>query len=843
MILRALLIFAFVLMTATNAVAYEQATHAGLTKRAFAESEFGIQGGPNTLAAQLGLNGLNPTDRAENYFLFVEQILDLAAFMHSAQQYEKDMLDSLSFARIPITPETWLMYGAIREDDNPSEDPPTPQDVSPGLLRPLNHFYDPIFDRRLETPGLTLLDGDVHKNPDWAVGSFDSFADPNRPEPQRKNHFTVFDAREAMFRALTLLTYNGTGYPEIAAGRDIATRQQWRQAYWATTFRALGNVLHLNQDMAQPQHTRNEPHSGKPCPVGTTCFAGHTSIYEKYINARALQQNMFNSKGPFNVEVAIPIAPLPVTSYPIPAFANYSDYWSTAPGSLSLPGKGLADYSNRGFFTAAKNFDSTEYPYPSRDPARYQIASLAPAKWDGSPPTNPTPAKVYLGDVTDDWQQTAAVNVPLTTHSVWDQFVRPRTGAPVYSLNRLNYDAMASLLVPRAVAYSAGLINFFFRGRIDIELPDEGVFAAADHASGKGFTMVRTKVRNKTPDFFDVSGAAQPQDMSGGQFFAVVRFHKDKQYAAGLETVVGTAPCTDPGAVINAAKPEASTQCRDGVEQTIVSRPVYGVSLTSNQQKLIEFEFGDSPIPLDMTDVVLQIVYRGELGSEADAVAVGTIDMSEPTYFTYHNASDYIHIGEHVYSRGEVEADIQLLSQVQPQICVDYQRSPPRLVEGCLVPFQLDLAVSFGDVANPIAAVTGLPNHRFIRFAYLTVSDEGFNPPVKSAARTMKVTSRPHDHDGKALINQDGTCLPHDPFNVPPRHAQMWIVPPSQLFYRLGLFGTLRGVNGWYSASCVANGDNSPPGAPDDRAAVMTPLTPMTEEVVPYAMKIMPDYL
>ena len=73
----------------------------------------------------------------------------------------------------------------------------------------------------------------------------------------------------------------------------------------------------------------------------------------------------------------------------------------------------------------------------------------------------------------------------------------------MYSLNRLNYDAMASLLVPRAVAYSAGLINFFFRGRIDIELPDEGVFAAADHASGKGFTMLRAKIRNKTAAFFD----------------------------------------------------------------------------------------------------------------------------------------------------------------------------------------------------------------------------------------------------------------------------------------------------------------------------------------------------
>ena len=94
----------------------------------------------------------------------------------------------------------------------------------------MNHFFDPIFNRALEVPGLILVEGDVHKNPDWAIGSFDSFADPNTPEPQRKNHFTILDAREAMFRALTLLTYNGTGYPDIAAGADAATRQQWRQA-------------------------------------------------------------------------------------------------------------------------------------------------------------------------------------------------------------------------------------------------------------------------------------------------------------------------------------------------------------------------------------------------------------------------------------------------------------------------------------------------------------------------------------------------------------------------------------------------------------------------------------
>jgi hypothetical protein len=286
-----------------------------------------------------------------------------------------------------------------------------------------------------------------------------------------------------------------------------------------------------------------------------------------------------------------------------------------------------------------------------------------------------------------------------------------------------------------------------------------------------------------------------------------------------------------------------STQCRDAVEQIVVSQPVYAISLRADEQKVVEFDFDESPIPFDMTDVVLQVVYRGALGREADAVAVGTVDVSEPTYFAYHNASDYIHIDGHVYTRGDVNGNVDLLAQVQPQFCVDYRQSPARLVDGCLDPFPLDLAVSFGDIAKPIATVTDLPNHRFMRIVYLTVSDEGFNPPVKSAQRPIRVDARRHDHAGKSLLNQDGTCIPHDPFNIPPRHAQMSIVPPNQVFYRVGLFGSLRGVNGWYSASCVVDGDNATPGTPDDRAKVMTPLVPLTDEVIPYRVTIMPEYL
>jgi hypothetical protein len=403
---------------------------------------------------------------------------------------------------------------------------------------------------------------------------------------------------------------------------------------------------------------------------------------------------------------------------------------------------------------------------------------------------------------------------------------------------------MADLLLPRAVAYSAGLINFFFRGRIDIALPDEGVFALADHASDQGFTLARAKIKNVTPPFMDPQGAPQAQDMSGGQFFAVIRYHKDRKYVPGLDTVVGITPCDDAATIIDTTRIDQSTACRDAVEEIVVSRPVYAVSLAANEQKTVEFDFTDAPIPFGMIDVVLQVVYRGELGSESDAVAVGTVDLSEPTYFTYQNASDYIHIGEHVYTRPEVDASTDLLSQVQPQYCVDYRQSPPHLVDGCLQPFPLDLTVSFSDLAKPIAQVAGLPSRRFMRIVYLAVADEGFDPPVKKkATRTIKVAARRHGNGEKAFLYQDGTCLPLDPLQVPPRHAQLSVISANEVTYHLQKLNTLRGVNGWFNISCVFNGDAAIPGTPDDRVTVMAPLTPDSDEVQPYAVTIMPDYL
>jgi len=795
------------------------------------------------LLSILGLNGYAPLGDGVSYFELTDGLDGLSAYERKSQEYERNILPSLriSIAQNPI--ESWLAFGAIREDDNPSEDPPTPQDVAPNLRRPLNHFYDPYHDKALDIPWVPLPDGDVHKNPDWAIGSYDSFGDPNKPERSRSNHFSVIDAREAMFRALTLQGTIGGQLIDLSKNESSATKQHWRQAYWATTLRALGHVLHLNQDMSQPQHTRNEAHSGKLCFTGTICPGGHTSVYEKYINTRARNEDAFDSRAPFNATIKLQPASLNFGDYPVPAFSKYTDYWSTAPKDPDVGGKGLADYSNRGFFTAAKNLGHVEYPWPSNDPLDYRVVPVVPTRWDGSPVGDATPVQLYFDQVRDKFLDTRTLDVPLTTFGIWDQFLKKKSAKPRYTLNRLNYDAMADLLLPRAVSYSAGLINFFFRGTIDIALPDEGVFAVGDHAGDKGFTKIRAKIRNTTPTFVDPQKNPQPQNMTGGTLFAVVRYHTDKQYEASLQHVVGVTPCDDATLVVNPVKLDASTDCRDGIEQIAVSKPIAGLSLAANSEASVEFDFKDATIPFGVTDVVLQVVYRGALGGETDAVAVGTIDVSEPTYFTYQNASDYIHIGEHVYTRDQLNS-ASLLAQVQPQSCVDYKHSPPQVADGCLVEFYLDLNVSFADLQHPIAAVELLPPRRFIRFVYLTVADELGQPSAKSASRRINVTVRRHAGREKALLYQEGSCLPDDPFNIPPRHSQLTVFSQSQITYRVNPLNKLRGVNGWYNASCVINGDASVPGTVmDDRVTAMSPLDPKSDEVVPYPLTVMPDYL
>ena len=506
----------------------------------------------------------------------------------------------------------------------------------------------------------------------------------------------MVDAREAMYRALTGKKTDGTGAGGAGLDADMTTRK----AYWATTFRALGDVLHLNQDMAQPQHARNESHAG----FTPANFLGNP-IYEKYLDARVRGQPSFDING----AVITSPPPLDFGTYPAVTFTNFSDYWSTAPGQAIPSGRGLADYSSRGFFTPANNFGNSNYQSPSSAIGAYSKEAITFSRGYS--------ATYLVRDVPDSYIG-GSDRLHQTREGTWLDFVRD--GTTGYVLDRTVFDDMANVLIPRAVGYSAGLLNYFFRGKMEIKLPDEGVYGLVDHATktipaselrtnNTGFDKIKLKLSAPANGYDD-----QPQQFAGGKLLAVIKFRRNI--------------CNDPSATnfdlsgedaldaMSGDKHKYDT-CRTTEEEVIVSDPPNGgatVSLTSADQPFT-FSF-QKALPMNATDVRLQVVYRGQLGTEANAVAVATKDLAEPTFFSYINASDYSSIstatGIEAHTRDEINANQTLLQAVYPQSCIDLTVTPNQLKASCLNSFDLKLGLKIGTTTINVDA---LPVKRFVR--------------------------------------------------------------------------------------------------------------------------------
>src|SRR5262247_2683048 len=97
-----------------------------------------------------------------------------------------------------------------------------------------HHFYDPIYDRGL-TANLGVAVPAGRRAFEWSLESTEGIVGQD---------FSWRDGRRYFLDALTL--------------RDPADREE----AMAQTFRTLGHVLHLIQDMAVPEHTRNDWHAG-----------------------------------------------------------------------------------------------------------------------------------------------------------------------------------------------------------------------------------------------------------------------------------------------------------------------------------------------------------------------------------------------------------------------------------------------------------------------------------------------------------------------------------------------------------------------------------------------------
>src|SRR5665213_831812 len=228
------------MIASTIAVPYELTTHALVTLYGLQMSRVADP----AVQKELGIDIYN-LPRGDSFRQFDTTYFDMGSELRSrkTQRYESGFMPKNEQFFNPTSDSLaisgWLIRGAIREDDTPIIDPLSNDDPL-GDVRPLNHFFDPVHNVPLTSGGNPVGGALGMKNPDWALGTADAFSNPDAASELRRNHFSVFDAREAMWRALTLHDKNDIPVDSF----DGMTKEAIRKAYWATTFRALGDLLH-----------------------------------------------------------------------------------------------------------------------------------------------------------------------------------------------------------------------------------------------------------------------------------------------------------------------------------------------------------------------------------------------------------------------------------------------------------------------------------------------------------------------------------------------------------------------------------------------------------------------
>lgn len=725
---KASLLIAFTL-TVTAAQAYEVSSHADMSNDSTNHSSI-MQQGPNSVAVRFGFDRLpefrpfhSPLMNIQNknsYGAFGEGYFDL---IPQAQGFQLQWRDPYSIfeeglinrlvkqerlgVELPgefvYTQRGWISRGAIREDDLAGDEMKAhDHDPLGSFYRVFNHFYNPVHNIGLGD----LVDATdcnslqpCRRAIDWATGYVDALSSTPQVDTQSRNHFSWQSAREAQYRALTnKRDHNNNGTYEAS---EAEMDSEERMYLWSSTFRALGDVIHLIQDMAQPQHTRQDAHVPKYTSIARQTFEAFTDLrstqnFDPIDKEKSILRDI---KGGFPTPNHV--KPPVFGNYPAVMFAKPRKFFTTQPDnpSGSTPSaaelytrNGLADFSNRSFFTAGTppQFLSM-HPLPPNDldDPGYSVKVTQGDLWVNKQRVSYAQlTRTLIDNVHPEYVDPITLQyngkVPLMTKSAWYDIqlgmfpmILPETA---YTFDLYNYTAMADILMPRAVAYSTGMLDYFFRGELKVSSPRGGLYSVLDHgvshtvdANGYprkndgsifGFTQLRIRVANTTPAIVESGTNTNiPQTAKSGKLVAVAKYHRNPCYKPDLtgeyvKKIDGTqlipAGCST-GQVEALRTPYQEISVSASVTIDANGNVVGGGfgnscdnvgNLTTGgcgkDSVLAAFDFSADPIPVNATDLFVQVVYRGNLGQETDGIAVGVIDVMEPSYYSFWNSSDWV---------------------------------------------------------------------------------------------------------------------------------------------------------------------------------------------------------
>jgi hypothetical protein len=307
------------------------------------------------------------------------------------------------------------------------------------VIRVRYHFFNPLNGEGLSSPVLSAQTS----SPSWALMRRGASSDQQN---------SYWDARQYFFEALTT--------------RERADRD----AFYGRLFQTLGHVVHHIQDMAQPQHVRNDGHCSFILCAALGIYG--PSLFESFTNRAPVRADLRD-------RLMAPALPGYDFSSPLftSTFITPLSFWHTP-----APGNGLAEYTNRNFVSEDTNFTSNTggfgpnprfpLPQPASTPATVDKRSIR----DLMPGTSLTGDVWFVASqVTDNLLGRTDTNPRASSFSVFDEDLQryaPGFGR-MFTLNEFNIRAAHEFLIPRAVAYSAGMLDYFFRGRIDLRKDEQ----------------------------------------------------------------------------------------------------------------------------------------------------------------------------------------------------------------------------------------------------------------------------------------------------------------------------------------------------------------------------------
>jgi len=404
-ILNCLLIYFLILVITNTAFSYEPESHEEISGVAFEKS---ILGRDRSFITELGIESID--QEFPNINNVNHTIIDL------------------------------IKFGSSHEDVGPPFKGCTP--FSPICLpeRVLNHFLDPQDENERPLTVFGFTPGE--KSTDWILEDNEEYID---------QQYSVSDAMQYYYNAISL------------------TDEENRYSNYGLLFQSVGHLMHHMQDMAQPEHVRNDPH---------VPFLFDLSLYEHETLERDLGQVLsILNKG---------------SSLNIANFRSIRELWNTNGVNLGI---GIADYSSNNFISANTNFyanmnsgieilmNHDDYLLPQGNNFIYWTMGDNPdAQAIPGILCDTTPSESGLNYQRIYYQNTVINQYEIDVENEIGQETNAFAATKgIFALNTVGNESYPltidkntvycanEFLLPQAVTYSATATDYFFRGRFQLE--------------------------------------------------------------------------------------------------------------------------------------------------------------------------------------------------------------------------------------------------------------------------------------------------------------------------------------------------------------------------------------